>query len=68
MSQKEVTMAMTVKRPDTIHPTSCAAMVPHRQHTISPRGRVEKHVGGRQTDSPHHIPHTLEYDLAVLEK
>ena len=56
MSQKEVTMAMRVKKPDTIHPTSCATTIPHR-HTQSVH-EVEKHVGVDRLIAPItlHIP------------
>ena len=50
MSQKEATVAMMVKKPVIIHPTSCAIIFPYR-HTISPASRTRG-----QTDNPLHIP------------
>jgi hypothetical protein len=63
MSQKEVTLAMRVKKPVIIHPTSCAKS---HHTTISSRSETRGDGGGRLIRRP--VAQTLKYDVAILDE
>jgi hypothetical protein len=65
MSQKEVTLATIVKKPVTIHPTSCATSPSTHNQRSKTRGYGEGEGRLIKDESSHH---TLKYDVAVLEE
>jgi hypothetical protein len=60
ISQKEVMIATRVKKPDMIHPTSCA--------TDNQNPGRETAINDDNGDDKKHISQTLEDDIAVLKE